>query len=536
MNETSHPSPERFPDDDVPEGAVVDGATLTKDVEGDFDFIVVGSGAAGAVTAHTLTRLGFSVAMVEEGPWVKTREFKEDVYGAFTRMMRDGGTQVLEGHSFLPLLQGRCVGGSTVVNSAIAWRTPEDVLLDWAARFGIADVGAKELEDHFEALEHDLNVRSVDDLVLGQNNQGFITATAERGFNGKAMRRYDKGCQGSGRCLTGCPSAAKQGMNVSYVPWALALGARIYTSSRVDRVIVEGGRAIGIVATAVDENEAHTDRRAPRIRLHARHGVFVAASTIQTPNVLHRSGIRSRALGKHFQAHPGLGIAGRFPDPVEMHFGATQGAESIHFRSTHRFKLETLSMQPELAAARIPGVGSELMARLADYRHVAVWAAQIRAEAEGTVKPGWGGGDRVKLSMTENDMRATRTAATILAEMLFESGASEVWPGIFGVPSVLRSIDQVQLIANASLDSRAYSFIATHLFGAARMGPDPKTSVVGLDFATHEAKGLYVVDSSIFPTNLGVNPQHSIMGIARLAATRVAERTKRASVPAARIA
>jgi choline dehydrogenase-like flavoprotein len=167
---------------------------------------------------------------------------------------------------------------------------------------------------------------------------------------------------------------------------------------------------------------------------------------------------------------------------------------------------------------------------------VAVWAAQIRAEAEGTVKPGWGGGDRVRLSMTENDMRATRTAVTILAEMLFESGASEVWPGIYGVPSVLRSIDQVKLIAEASLDSRAYAFIATHLFGAARMGPDPKTSVVGLDFATHEARGLYVVDSSIFPTNLGVNPQHSIMGIARLAATRVAERTQRTSLTSARIA
>ena len=45
-----------------------------------------------------------------------------------------------------------------------------------------------------------------------------------------------------------------------------------------------------------------------------------------------------------------------------------------------------------------------------------------------------------------------------------------------------------------------------------------------LDFSTHAAKGLYVVDSSIFPTNLGVNPQHSIMGLARLCATRVAEK------------
>jgi choline dehydrogenase-like flavoprotein len=546
MNETSHPSRdsaresgsehvvarERFPDDDLPEGAVVDGATLTREHEAAYDFVVVGSGAAGAVAAHTLARMGFSVAMVEEGPWVKTHEFKEDVYGAFSRMMRDAGTQVLEGHSFLPMLQGRCVGGSTVVNSAIAWRTPEDVLGDWSSRFGLGDtLPLKELEAQFESLEDDLNVRPVDELVLGNNNQSFLTRADERGIGSRVMRRYDKGCQGSGRCLTGCPSAAKQGMNVSYVPWALALGARIYTSARVDRVIVEGGRAVGIAATSTQDAA-----RPARIRLHARHGVFVAASTVQTPNVLHRSGVRARALGRHFQAHPGLALAGRFPDPVEMHLGATQGAESIHYRGSHRFKLETISMQPELAAARIPGVGRDLIARLASYRHVAVWAAQIRAEAEGTVGRGWGGADRVKLSLTDADMRATRTASTVIAEMLFESGASEVWPGIHGVPSVLRSIDDVKLIAEGPLDSRAYAFIATHLFGAARMGPDPETSVVGLDFATHEARGLYVVDSSIFPTNLGVNPQHSIMAISRLAATRVGERTRRASATRAQTA
>ena len=80
----------------------------------------------------------------------------------------------------------------------------------------------------------------------------------------------------------------------------------------------------------------------------------------------------------------------------------------------------------------------------------------------------------------------------------------------------------MRLIEEAPVDSRLWSFITTHLFGAARMGVDPRTSVVGPDFQTHEASGLYVVDSSVFPTNLGVNPQHSIMGMSRLAATRIA--------------
>jgi choline dehydrogenase-like flavoprotein len=225
----------------------------------------------------------------------------------------------------------------------------------------------------------------------------------------------------------------------------------------------------------------------------------------------------------HFQAHPGVGMGGLFDDPVAMHVGATQGAESIHFRKTDRIKIETISMPPELAAVRIPGIGAELMQRFESFSNLAVWALLVRSEAEGTVSQGWGGGDKVKLSLTPRDMERARMGSAMLARMLFEAGAREVWPGIYGVPSVIKSMDEVKLIEEGPVDSRAYSFIATHLFGAARMGPDPRASVVGTDFQAHAARGLYVVDSSVFPTNLGVNPQHSIMAVSRLAATRVAE-------------
>src|SRR5512140_3637177 len=108
-------------DENLPEGAVVDGATIGSDVDEAFDFVVVGTGAAGAVAAHRLAELGHSVAMVEEGPYIKTRDFQPNVIDAFRTLMRDAATQAIEGRSFIPLLQGRCVGGSTVVNSAIAW-------------------------------------------------------------------------------------------------------------------------------------------------------------------------------------------------------------------------------------------------------------------------------------------------------------------------------------------------------------------------------------------------------------------------------
>jgi choline dehydrogenase-like flavoprotein len=492
---------------------VVDGEALASGAGGSYDVIVVGSGAAGAVAAHVLASAGLTVAIVEEGPWLSTRDVRPDALTTFTRVMRDQGLQVLHGRAFVPMLQGRCVGGSTFVNSAIAWRAPEDVFDEWRSRFGVP-LGMSDLEPHYGALERDLSVREVAASALGENNRTFLEQARRAGYDAAPMRRYEAGCTGSGMCITACPSAAKQGMSVTYVPWALRRGARVFTSCRALSVELRGGRATGVKARSASGH---------LVTLHARRAVVVAASTIQTPNLLRRSGVRLPALGRHFQAHPSLAMGGLFDRPIRMDFGATQGAESIHFRRSDRFKLETIALPPDLAPARVPGSGAELASRLAQLAHVAVWAAQVRAEAEGTVRESLVGGDRVVYTMTERDMRSARKAAGVIARLLFDAGAREVWPGIFGVPTVLRSADEVRFVDDGPLDPRAYSFIATHLFGAARMGADPRTSVVDLDLRVHGTEGLYVVDSSVFPTNLGVNPQHTIMAISRLAAYRLAD-------------
>jgi choline dehydrogenase-like flavoprotein len=363
----------------------------------------------------------------------------------------------------------------------------------------------------------------VPDGSLGENNRLFLARATAEGLRARRMTRYERGCRGSGRCAQGCPSAAKQGMSVSYVPWALALGARLYCSCRVERVETKEGRAVGVLARTVSADRLGAPSHVARaVRLRARRAVLVAASTVQTPNILRRSGLRAKALGRHFQCHPGLGVAAVFDDPVAMNFGATQGAECLDLRTSDRLKLETISLPPELAAVRLPGVGRDLMERMGRFANLAVWAIVLRAEAEGKVDAAWGGRDRVRFTLSRTDLERSRKGVALLARMMFQAGAREVWPGIFGLPSVLRSIDEVRKIEEAPIESRAYSFIATHLFGAARMGIDPQSSVVGPDFQCHEARGLYVVDSSVFPTNLGVNPQHTIMALSRLAATRIA--------------
>jgi choline dehydrogenase-like flavoprotein len=432
-------------------------------------------------------------------------------------LYRWAGTGFITGRTFIPLLQGVCVGGGTTINSAIAWRLPEDVYADWARDHGLGDViHAGALEPCFDRIEKEFNVHPAEERVLGRNNELMREGMEKLGIEPHPIERYERGCRGSARCAQGCPNAAKLSTALTCVPWTLEKGGRIYTSTKVIRAITRGGRAVGV--------EARTKGGA-KLRLVAKHGVLIAASTIQTPNLLRRSGIRSRALGQHFMAHPGVGLAGLYDDDVGLHCGATQGMETIHFRHSDRFKLESLALTPELTAVRIPGFGANLMRRLAEYRKLGLWGVQVRAHAVGQVDT-FAGDDRVRYTLGPEDVRIAKKGLRTLGEIAFASGAREVWPGVHGIPEALKSVDELRRIDEVPDDPRFLMFIATHLFGAARMGPDPRTSVVGLDFSTHQIRDLYVVDSSLFPTNLGVNPQHTIMAVAMIAAQSIAARKR----------
>ncbi len=506
-----------YPDDvdELPAGSVVDGRLQTADLEDAADFVVIGSGAAGATAAKVLAEAGWSVILLEEGPYVRTREFSTDVFPALKTMFRDAGANMATGKAPFPLLQGRCVGGSTTINSAIAWRAPGAVVDRWSREFGLDEaITDEKLDAHYAALERELQVRPVDDRKAGNHNRLFGEAALKLGIRSSRIQRYDGGCEASASCITGCRTAKKMSMNVTYVPQTLHQGGKLYSSVRVRSITSEYGRATGVVGYFQAPGS-------PRLKAHARRGVVVAASAIQTPGVLRRSGVRLPALGKHFQAHPGSSIAACFDRPIAMEFGATQGFNSTHFVDSNRYKLEALSLPPEMLAVRVPGVGKPYMEKLLDYRHAINWAVVVRADAEGTVRSVLGR-ELVSFTPSYSDVARFRQGFRTLSEMMFAVGAKEVWPSVHGVP-VLRSPDDLKFWDDASLDPRAYSMMASHLFGSARMGPDPKDAVVGLDFQVHGLRGAYVVDSSVFPTNLGVNPQHTIMAVAHLAASQIAE-------------
>ena len=93
----------------------------------DTEILVIGSGAGGAVTAATLARAGRTVAVVEEGPWVDPDATEPFSLQEMVAKYRHGGSCAALGRPAIAYAEGRCVGGSTEINSGLYHRLPPEL-------------------------------------------------------------------------------------------------------------------------------------------------------------------------------------------------------------------------------------------------------------------------------------------------------------------------------------------------------------------------------------------------------------------------
>jgi choline dehydrogenase-like flavoprotein len=487
------------------------------------DIIIIGTGAAGATAARVLTERGFDVVMLEEGPNLPNAGFPLSMGHAFKTLWRDLGFQSAQGRAFVPILQGCALGGTTVINGAIIHRIPERILNLWQEQKAIDDwYSMANLEQVFGKLDQELSVTQTPESVLGNNGRFMRKGVEAIGAKGNAIFRVAKDCQGSARCNQGCPTGRKQSMHLTYLPRSVQKGARIYTSCKALKIKAHNGKAKYVVAQFQDSLGRH---KGPSARFEAKIAIIVAASAIQTPLLLQASGLgkTSQLVGERFQAHPGTSVMGMFDAPVTMWSGATQGFETTHFWQ-EKMKFETVAVPLEIGAARLPGFGPALIERMAKFGHIAQWGVQIRAQAHGSVKRGLFGNKTIRFDLTNHDVRVFKRGVERLVHMMFQAGAREVYPGVAGLPEVFHSPDKIAHIHDLPDTPQLFHCIAAHLFGTAVMNPNPRLGVVGSDAQSHELPGLYVADSSIFPSNLGVNPQHSICAFSWRIAERIAER------------
>lgn len=411
------------------------------------------------------------------------------------RLYRDAGTTVSIGSDTVPLLQGKCLGGGSVINAAIQIRFPEWVWKEWVAtdRKWEQLLPWKELMEANDVLDRELQIHETPDYLLGGNGKMML-----KGFGDKAhpIRRNTPQCEGSGRCILGCPNNGKESTDKNYLKMALKNVARIYSSCAVKKILIKGNRAVGVQGQFAS---------GAKFTARARQAVILAASAIQTPWLLLRSGVKLHGNG--FMAHPGAAIMGLFDEDLSTVPQGTQTAEVLHY-CKENIKFESMILPRDLKAARVPGTGKLLEKRLEKINNTAYWQVACKAEARGKVirSPI---GPLVLYSPTSKDRSNILRGISIMAEAMFNAGAKEVWPSIYGAPEIITTPKQARDIANINPAPGIMPMAATHLFCGVS---------VREKFQVHDVDGLVVADSSFFPANIGVNPMSSIMSAATLVA------------------
>lgn len=476
------------------------------------DVAIVGSGAGGAAAARALAEAGLDVVVVEQGSYHDSADYPTDPIAAMAQLYRDGGLTVCEGHPAIPVPVGRCVGGTTVINSGTCLRAPDDVLLGWRERHGVG--WATELDGRFEAIERALGVSAVDPATAGRNAALCRLGAEAIGASNRPITRNAPPLRRCASCATGCPLDAKRAMHVSELPAAVAAGARIRAGVRVERIIIEHDRAVGVAGTVGGQGR--------RWELRAR-AVVLAAGALGTPELLLRQGIgnRSGALGRGLRIHPAGWVGARYDEEVRGWDGVMQSWLVDEWIDRGIF-LEATFTPLAFAAPALPGVGAELSARIEAFDRLGVIGVHLSDRSQGRLRPR-GGSLRMSYRLERDDAAALRFGIARAAEIHFAAGASEVYPPLARLP-VLRPGEQDDLIERGRIAPAELRLEGFHPMGSARIGADPRRSVVAPSGECHDLAGLYVADASLFPTSVKANPMLTIMACAQQIAGGIAGR------------
>lgn len=489
-------------------------------VRDECDVVVVGSGPGGAVVARELAALGRDVVLLEEGPPFGVKDFVLEAGHSMRRTMREAGFRAARGKTFLPTMQAIALGGGSLVNSAICVRPPAWVLERWQEQHGI-DYGLPELVEHYARVEAFLDIAPTPEDVLGERNLLFKKACDALDMSSEPIPRNVKGCRGSGECFTGCRAGAKRSTDVSYVPAAIRDGARVYTSVRAEKLLLDGRRATGVTGRVI---EPFTWREGPEVTIHARKAVVLAAGVMATPLILVRSNAAgpSGQVGRNLQFHPGGAIMGIFEHDVDPWFGATQGYQSLHYLK-EGFKLEVLWSPPAVLATRFPGFGHEFQHHLSRFRRMAPFDVIVSGtKSFGTVRPRSGSWDPdIRYDMHPEDVKVMHRGLCVLRDMLWAAGAKSLITGIHGLPAEIDTVEEGKRLDTLDFRPELATLAGNHTFGATRMGSDPKSSVVDPDGRCHHLDNVYVGDTGIMPMSPAVNPMHTLMALADRIAGKV---------------
>jgi len=499
----------RLADGSLPEAAGSLGDTDPAGSEEECDVVIVGSGAGGAVAAAALAEAGLDVIVLEAGQSRNRESYPADPLEAIASLYREAGLTMAEGRPTIPIPVARTVGGTTVINSGTCFRAPEPVLEDWRRRFGVT--WADELDAHFAEAEEFLRVTPLDPERMGRNGQLAMEGAAALGVSSGPIARNAGNCVQCSSCPYGCPIDAKRGMHVSYLPRAVAAGARLRTGVEARRVLVEEGRAAGVRCLA---QSADNGRQRP-FAVRGRLATIVAGGALGTPELLLRSGLGGGQVGRNLHIHPACWVGARYPESVRGWEGVMQSYYLDEWEP-QRILLEATFTPLAFGGAWLQGTGSEHQRAMLEFDRVGSIGVQLSDESAGRVSTARDGSLRASYRLSRGDADRLVFGIARAAEVHFAAGATAVYPNIARVPVL--TPNRLAEFEATSFKPSELRLEAFHPMGTARIAGQGE-GVCAADGSVNGVAGLYVADASLFPTALGVNPMMTIIAFAKAVAS-----------------
>jgi choline dehydrogenase-like flavoprotein len=509
----------RLADGTLPEPAGSLGDTEPRGEGEECDVLVIGSGAGGAVAAAELAEAGLDVLVLEAGQHYDRDSYPSDHLEAIASLYRDAGLTIAAGKPPIPVPVAKVVGGTTVVNSGTCFRAPREVLESWRSEHGVE--WALDLAADYAEAEHTLRVTPLDPERMGRNGQLAMEGAAALGASGGPIARNAGSCVQCSSCPFGCEIDAKRGMHVSYLPRAVAAGARLRAGVEAHRLLVENGRAVGVECAVVPGMRGQLRRSEDRrYAVRARRAVVVAGGALGTPELLLRSGLGGPAVGRNLHIHPACWVGARYEEEVRGWDGVMQ-SYYVDQWEPQGILLEATFTPLAFGGAWLLGSGADHQRAMLDFGHVGSIGVHLSDRSSGRVGLGAEGAIRAGYKLTREDADRLAFGIARAAEIHFAAGATEVYPNIPRV-GTLRPGDLPGFEATR-LKPSELRLEAFHPMGTARIGA-PGEGACAADGSLHGTEDLYVADASLFPTSVGVNPMMTVIAFAKQVARGIAER------------
>jgi choline dehydrogenase-like flavoprotein len=490
------------------------------------DVLVLGSGAGGGVVAGELAAAGKSVIVLEQGGYYNEADYNQLELEMLGRLYLDRGATSTKDRA-LTILAGGCLGGGTVVNYTTSFRTPDNVREEWARDFGLTGFLSAEYDQSMDAVSARIGVNQAHNRPSCREEL-MARGLRRLGYHLDAMPRDVSGCtqdEMCGFCGLGCQGGHKQSTLKNYLQDAYDHGARIVVGAHAERVLIAGGRAIGVSASVAG---AGGQRHRLTVRAKA---VVAACGALQTPALLLRSGLRNPHIGRHLGLHPVSGVWGIFDEDVRPWTGTMQALYSDQMIDMdgrgYGAMFETAAVHPSLPMLGFPWEnGRQFKQLMTNFPHMSVLGVLLRDRDGGRITIDRQGLPVIEYKLSAYDTAHMRRGLREGARVLLAAGARQLFTGqarwVQHRPGGADTVDNfMSRVDAAGYGPNRMAILTFHQMASCRMGSSPRVSAIDAQNQTHEVRGLFVADASAFPTSSGVNPMLTIMAIAHRAAQAI---------------